>query len=120
MATPATRSTAAAARLRAALDATASSLAQPSLDGLLAAEAELTRACADLSFIRSFDEATRLSVRDDLVAAQESLIRSNRLGASLLEFVRVSLDARAQATGDDVDVARATAALSGRAVRMRA
>ena len=54
----------------------------------------LTRACADLPFLRqtivgSKEESALASVRDDLRAAQLSLSRSNRLGASLLEFVRV-------------------------------
>jgi hypothetical protein len=123
MATPSTRCIDAAARLRAALNATASSLEQPNLDGLLAAEAELTRACADLPFLRQTivgakEDSPLEAVREDLRAAQLSLSRSNRLGASLLEFVRLSFDARTRATGDDV--AGATAALNGRAFQVRA
>jgi hypothetical protein len=122
MTTPALAPITAAARLRAALEATASSLARPDLDGLLAAESELTRACANLPFLRDTlagkTHASVGAVFDELVAAQAALGRARRLGATLSDFVRTSLDARGQATG--YDPTGAAAALSGRAFQTRA
>jgi hypothetical protein len=89
----------AAIRLRAALEATAASLRQPNLDGLLAAEADLTAAFTELSLLRSLDEAGRRAVHDELVAAHAALQRARRLGDSLGEFVRISLTARGDETG---------------------
>jgi hypothetical protein len=132
MSSPSSRSLTAAARLRAALDATATALARPDLDGLLAAESELTDLFSELSFLRSTYAAgvgaTHASplpgddvdaVRDELLAAQAALLRARRLGASLGDFVRLSFHARGQATGyDPAGVAAAT--MTGRGLQVRA
>lgn len=110
---------AAAARLRAALDATANALAVPNLDGLLAAEAALTDAFAELSFLRTLDEEQRRGLRDELLAAQAALLRARRLGGSLGDVVRISLQAHGHAAGyDPARVAAAT--LTGRGFQTRA
>jgi hypothetical protein len=92
------RSIPAAENLRAALEATANALAQSNLDGLLAAEVALTHAFAGLSSLRTLDATSLATARDDLAAAQAALVRCRRLGTALGEFVRVSFDARGQAT----------------------
>lgn len=113
------RSLTAAARLRAAIDATASALAQPDLEALLTAEAALTGAFAELSFLRTLDEDQRQVVHDELLAARAALVRARRLGGSLGDFVRLSLQARGQSTG--YDPTRMTAAtLTGRGFQTRA
>jgi hypothetical protein len=112
------RSIVAAARLRAALDATAAALAAPNLDALLAAEGALSDAFADLSYLRTLDDVRRRAVRDDLLAAQSALLRARQLGASLGDVVRISLQAHGQASG--YDPARAAAAtLAGRGFQTR-
>ena len=116
------RSLTAAARLRAALDATANALATPNLDALLAAEAALTDAFAELSFLRStVAEAPPVpdDIRDQLLAAQAALVRARRLGASLGDVVRISLQAHGHAAG--YDPARGAAVtLAGRGFQTRA
>ena len=109
---------AAAVRLRSALDAAAAALARPDLDALLAAESALTAAFADLSFLRTLGERERASMRDELLAAQTALRRASRLGASLNDFIALSLQAHGQSAG--YDPARVTAAaLSGRGFHAR-
>lgn len=131
MSQPSTRALTAAARLREALDATATALATPNLDALLAAEAALTDAFAELSFLRTQAGATHLSaeasatadaspgIRDELLAAQAALLRARRLGGSLSDVVRLSLQAHGHAAGyDPARVAAAT--LAGRGFQTRA
>lgn len=110
---------AAAVRLRRALDAAAAALAQPDLDGLLAAESALTATFADLSFLRTLARPECASVRDELLAAQTALRRARRLGASLSDFVAISLQAHGQTAGYDPAPTTA-AALSGRGFHARA
>jgi hypothetical protein len=113
------RSAAAAARLRAALDATAAALTEPNLDALLAAEAALTDAFPELSYLRTLDDIRVRALRDELVAAQSALHRAQRLGASLGDVVRISLQAHGHAAGyDPARVAAAT--LAGRGFQTRA
>jgi hypothetical protein len=109
----------AAARLRAALDATVAALAEPNLDALLAAEAGLTDAFAELSYLRTLDDFRRRAVRDELLAAQSALLRARRLGGSLGDVVRISLQAHGQAAGYDPARAAATT-LAGRGFETRA
>ena len=120
MTQPSTRPLTAAARLRGALDATATALATPNLDALLAAESALTDAFADLSFLRTQVGAMHASpeVRDELLAAQAALLRARRLGGSLGDVVRISLQAHGHAAGyDPARVAAAT--LAGRGFQTR-
>ena len=109
----------AAARVREAVEATANALARADLDALLAAEAGLTSVFNDLSLLRSLDADQRRVLRDELLATQAALARARRLGASLGDFVRVSLQVRGQAAG--YDPASLTAAtLTGRGFHTRA
>jgi len=109
----------AAVGLRRALDAAAAALAHPDVEALLAAEAGLTAAFADLAFLRTLGDAERASVREELLAAESSLGRARRLGASLTDFVALSLQARGQSAG--YDPAQTTAAaLHGRGFHARA
>jgi len=119
MNTLAPRPASAAARLRAALEATVDALAVPKLEALLNVESALTAALAALPTIRSLDPADRPAAREDLLAAKAALVRCRRLGAALGDFVRVSLDARGQSIG--YESASGTAAtLSGRGLQTRA
>ena len=109
----------AAARLRAALEATADALAVPNLEALLNVESALSAALAALPTVRTLDAAGRLAAREDLKAAQAALARCRRLGGSLDAFVRVSFEARGQSIG--YEPARGAAStLSGRAFQTRA
>ena len=113
------RQSAAAARVRAAVEATASALARADLDALLAAEAGLTSVFSDLSLLRSLDPEQCRVLRDELIATQVALARARRLGTSLGDYVRLSLEARGQGAGyDPAPVTAAT--LSGRGFQTRA
>ena len=109
----------AAARLRAALEATVDALAVPKLEALLNVESALTAALAALPTLRSLDPADRPAARADLLAAKAALVKCQRLGGTLGDFVRLSLDARGQGIG--YESARGTASsLSGREFQTRA
>ena len=109
----------AAARLRAALEATVDSLAVPKLEALLNVESALMAALAALPSLRSLDPADRPAAREDLLAAKAALAKCRRIGGTLGDFVRVSLDARGQSIG--YESGRGTAAsLSGREFQTRA
>ena len=109
----------AAARLRAALEATVDALAVPKLEALLNVESALTAALAALPTLRSLDPADRPAAREDLLAAKAALAKCRRLGGTLGDFVRLSLDARGQSIG--YESGRGTAAtLSGREFQTRA
>ena len=112
------RSIEAAGRIRDAITATADALAQADLDALLAAEAGLTSVFNDLSLLRSLDAEQRAVLRDELLATQDALARARRLGASLGDFVRLSLQARGQAAGYD-SAGLTAATLTGRGFHTR-
>src|SRR6266540_3529130 len=119
MDTLAPQPTSAAARLRAALEATVDALAVPKLEALLNVESALTAALAALPSLRSLDPPDRPAAREDLLAAKAALARCRRLGGTLGDFIRVSLDARGQ--GIAYESARGTAStLSGREFQTRA
>ena len=109
----------AAARLRDALEATATALARPHLASLLSAESELNAVLADLPGIRTLDDEARQSAREDLMTAKAALIRCRRLGSALSGFVRLSLDSRGQGIGYESDHGTALA-LSGKGLETRA
>jgi hypothetical protein len=115
----ASRPNTAAARLRAALEATANALARPHLAGLLSAESELTAALAELPGIRTLDDAARQNAREELIAAKAALLSCRRLGSALSGFVRVSLEARGLGFGYESESA-AAAELNGRGFQTRA
>lgn len=113
------RSSNAAARVRAAVEATANALARADLDALLSAEAGLTSVFNDLSLLRSLDPDQCRVLRDELLATQVALARARRLGASLGDYVRLSLEARGQGAGYD-PAPLAAATLTGRGFQTRA
>ena len=107
-----------AAGLRQALDQVADALASPSVDALLAGEAAIERALADLPKLADLPRAERAHIRIELERAKHALLRCRRLGAALTEFVRVSLDVQERAPGygrrEDSE-----SLLSGRALNTR-
>src|SRR4051812_24862575 len=107
------RPASAAARLRAALETIADALAASKLEALLNVESALIAAISMLPQIRSLDGAGREAARVDLEAAQVALVRCQRLGGSLGDFVRITLDARGQSVGYEPGRG-AAATLSGR------
>jgi hypothetical protein len=90
-----------AAHLRRALEQSAAALAGSSLDGLLAAEAALNDALAQLPPLSTISSADRPALREDLEAARRALRRCRRLGASLSDFITLSLAAQGRASGYD-------------------
>ena len=94
MTTPHPETCTALSRLRAAMDETAAALATADLDRLLAADAALQAALTELPARRAVDLPERPQVRVELELARAALLRCRRLGASLTDFVRLSLDAR--------------------------
>jgi hypothetical protein len=86
------RTTAAVARLRAALERTASALAHPDLETLLAGESEIEVALAELPATFELSPEERRAVRVEVEAARIALLRCRRLGAALGSFVRISLE----------------------------
>ena len=110
---------AAAARLRAALEETATALARPNVEALLASEAALTAAYTAIPALRTLTRAERTAARAELLNARAAIVRCRRLGASLADFVRLSLEARGQAAGYDTAGETATA-LTGRGFQTRA
>jgi hypothetical protein len=107
------RPASAAARLRAALETMADALAASKLEAVLNVESALIAAISALPQIRSLDITERQDARADLEAAQVALARCQRLGGSLGDFVRISLDARGQGVGYEPGRG-AAATLSGR------
>ena len=110
---------AASARLRLALDAVATALEQPRLEDLLAGEAELESALADVARLAPLSAADRDLVREQADAARRALMRCRRLGSNLGEFARASFEARGAAVG--YDPARSVAStMNGRGLQTRA
>jgi len=88
------RAVAAVARLRAALEQTASALARPQLDALLAGETEIELALAGMPILASMTAEERQLVRQEIEKTSGAVIRCRRLGAALGDFVRTSLEAQ--------------------------
>jgi hypothetical protein len=84
----------AAARLRTTLEAAADALATADLTALLATEAAIDAALADLPSLDGLVPADRAAVRAELDAARGALLRCRRLGSGLGDFIRVSFDAQ--------------------------
>jgi hypothetical protein len=118
MRAPQSPAAAAVSRVRTALDATVAALARPDVDALLAAESGLSAAFADLATLRTLAADDRRLVQDDLLAARAALHRARRLGASLTDFIGLSLQAQGHAAG--YEPARSAAAtLNGRGFQAR-
>lgn len=111
-----TRAFTAVRQLRQALEQTAAALARPDLDGLLASESATERALAGLPWGTRPEGPLEPRLRDEIEAARRALVRCTRLGASLQDFIRVSVLAR-QAAG--YGPAGATAACAGHALDER-
>jgi hypothetical protein len=90
-----------AAHLRHALEQTAAALAATNLDALLAGEAALNDAVAELRAMSTVPPYDRHAFREDLEAARTALRRCRRLGAALSDFVTLSLAAQGRAVGYD-------------------
>jgi hypothetical protein len=104
----------AAARLREALEQSAGALAAGRLDALLAGEDALRHASINLPYPSSdLPDDQRRALRAELDDARRALLRCQRLGVSLAEFVRLSLHAHGRAVGYDPQHSTA-AALAGR------
>jgi hypothetical protein len=108
----------AAARLRAAVEETAAALAGADLDRLLASDAQLLTVINDIPRSPSLSAADRLRLRQEVEHAQAALGRCRRLGSTLNDFVRFSLDAQGQTPG--YEPRRAAAPVTGRAFSTRA
>jgi hypothetical protein len=88
------RTFAAVARLRVALEQTAASLATPRLEGLLGGEEQLEQALAEIPAVESLSPDDRRALREEVEAAAIALRRCRRLGAALSDFARLSLEAQ--------------------------
>jgi hypothetical protein len=108
----------AAARLRAAVEETAAALAGADLDRLLAADAQLLTVINDIPRSPSLSADDRSRLRAEVEQAQGALRRCRRLGSTLNDFVRLSLDAQGQTPG--YEPRRSGAAVTGRAFSTRA
>ena len=89
----------AALRLRASLDSVAGALALPDVTALLAAEAGLAAALADLGPVRMVDPADRAAIAAELVQARAALARCRILGASASDAATLALAAQGKAAG---------------------
>ena len=114
------RAIVAAAQLREALEHTADALAHARLDGLLAGEAALEDALANLVPVQGLSAAERTVVRDELERSLAALLRCRRLGSSLTDFVRLSFEAQGRAPGYGPRDGVAPLAFAGRGFNTRA
>ena len=110
---------AAASRLRAAVEETAAALAGADLQRLLASDALLQNVLNDIPRAATLSGEDRLAVRLETEQAQAALRRCRRLGATLTEFVRLSLDAQGQGLGYH-PARTAGAGMTGRELNERA
>ena len=109
----------AAARLRAAIEETASALSGADLTRLLASDALLQKVLGDIPPYATLRVDQRARLRQEVEAAQAALRRCRRLGAALSDVVRFSLDAQGQGLGYQ-PAREAAAALMGRTFNERA
>jgi hypothetical protein len=117
------------ARLRAALEETAAALAAADLDRLLTGESELEATLTAMPALRgAFHQSVEVTLppeerrlfRSELEGVSAALLRCRRLGATLSDFVRASLDARGEQLSYESDARAAAAALAGRGVSVKA
>jgi hypothetical protein len=88
------RAIAAVARLRAALEDTAGSLAAANLEGLLRSEGELELSLRNLPPFDALDDDERTVVLDEAQRARLALQRCHRFGDVLLHVVRATFEAQ--------------------------
>ena len=122
------RAVSATIRLRLALEGAAEALAHAQVEGLLASEGALEFALAELPPMQGLPSDERAAVRRELEAAERALLRCRRLGATLADYVRLTLASHAAAqapTGYSSDAPGAHAGhasgaeYAGRAVNTR-
>jgi hypothetical protein len=89
----------AASRLRGALEQAADALAAPHLDALLACEAAIEQALAELPPLEGLDAGERTLVRGELDRARAAMLRCRRLGTSLGDFIRLTFEAQGRTPG---------------------
>jgi hypothetical protein len=85
---------AAVVRLRLALERTATALARPDLETLLASEADIEIALAEITALTTLPVEERDAARVEIEGARRALLRCRRLGGALDNFVRISFEAQ--------------------------
>ena len=93
MAEAVSSTTLAVAGLRAALDDMADALASANLDRLLACEARIESALAQLP-THGMSADARVEIRAEIEAARHAMMRCRRLGLSLNAFIMAGLSVR--------------------------
>jgi hypothetical protein len=88
------RALAAATSLHEALDRTATALASPKLETLLASESAIEAALSSMPALDELPADERLVVRRELERARGALLRCRRLGMSLRDYIRLSFEAQ--------------------------
>jgi hypothetical protein len=86
-------------RLRTVLDQAADALVSADLEALLASEAEIEDALANMPVLTTMTADERAEIRGELERARGALLRCRRLGTTLTAFVRVSFDAQGRHGG---------------------
>ena len=119
MRTPLSDVVVAASRLRAAVEETAAALAGADLQRLLASDALLQKALNEIPPYGTLTADERLQLRSEVEEAQSALRRCRRLGATLNDVVRLTLQAHGQGLGYE-PARTAAAALTGRTFDGRA
>lgn len=115
---PGSRVLDAALRLRASLESVAGALAVPDVAALLAAEAGLAAALADLGSVRRVEPADRVAIAAELTHARAALARCRVLGASASDVATLALSAQGKAAGyDRAGVTASRGALRGAALK---
>lgn len=106
-------------RLREALERAADALAEGCIEGLLASEGALEFALAELPPVDRLDADERTALRDELLAAERALFRCRRLGATLADYVRLTLAAQSAGSTDYTASGREDTDFAGRTVNAR-
>ncbi len=104
-----------AARLRRALERSAEAMANARLDDLLVAGEDIDVALGQIPGAPLEPVSDPARLRADIDAARVALMRCRRLGLSLSDFVRVTIDTHGVVAGYDPS-AGAAALLAGRGV----
>jgi hypothetical protein len=111
-----TRALHAASLLRDALEQTATALARPRLETLLAGETAMAQALSAMPSLEDLPADERRAVRRELERARGALLRCRRLGTSLRDYIRLSFEA--QGRGEDYGP-RSAVAFEGRSLNAR-
>lgn len=106
-------------RLRTALEAVAAALSSPDEPALMAAEAGLASALAEVAAIRTVRPAERLSLAREVAQARAALMRCRILGAAALDTVHATLVSQGRAPGYDRAAMPQRVVLTGTEVKAR-